>query len=219
MKKLGIYIDGFNLFYGALKTRKKYRFLNVQKLALEVCKSYLSKTNFEIETIKFFTARVSRRYKEDESPKLQQIYLSALQTIPKLEIITGNFLIHQKIAPLYPLKFDEFGKVKTSTFLYTEEKGSDVNLASYILKDSFLSKVDILIIITNDTDLKTPIEIVSKELKKEVLIISPSSKTAYSLKNIKNVVCYNIETSDLAKSQFPSVIEYNGKIIVKPASW
>ncbi len=37
-----------------------------------------------------------------------------------------------------------------------EEKGSDVNLASYLLRDSYSKRIDIAFIVTGDSDLKSP---------------------------------------------------------------
>ena len=45
VKRIGIYIDGNNLFYGALKCdeRRKYRWLNPERLVREVCDNYFAK--------------------------------------------------------------------------------------------------------------------------------------------------------------------------------
>ena len=48
-----VYVDGFNLFYGALKGTR-YRWLDPKKLV-----ERLLKPVHEIERIKYFTARVS----------------------------------------------------------------------------------------------------------------------------------------------------------------
>jgi hypothetical protein len=41
-----------------------------------------------------------------------------------------------------------------------EEKGSDVNLASYLLVDGFAGEYDIAIVVSNDSDLAEPIRLV-----------------------------------------------------------
>ena len=52
--KTRIYIDGFNLYYGAVKDTP-YRWLDVRRM----CELLLPE--YSIETIKYFTARVSAR--------------------------------------------------------------------------------------------------------------------------------------------------------------
>src|SRR5215831_3668847 len=41
-----------------------------------------------------------------------------------------------------------------------EEKGSDVNLATHLVRDAFLNEFDVAVVITNDTDLIEPIKVV-----------------------------------------------------------
>jgi hypothetical protein len=48
-----------------------------------------------------------------------------------------------------------------------------VNLASHLLVDGFRDRYDLAVIVSNDGDLKTPVEIVRRELKVGVGIINP----------------------------------------------
>jgi hypothetical protein len=79
------YIDGFNLYYGCLKTTG-YRWLDVKDLIVK-----LIPASHNILKIKYFTARVSGA-SDPDSPRRQAIYLSALRTIPEVEIHFGSFL-------------------------------------------------------------------------------------------------------------------------------
>ena len=88
-----VYIDGFNLYYGAVKGTP-YKWLNL----LALCKFLLPKN--EIIRIKYFTALVTARPNDPDQPNRQQLYLRALRTIPGLEIIYGHFLEHVIMMPL-----------------------------------------------------------------------------------------------------------------------
>jgi uncharacterized LabA/DUF88 family protein len=79
------YIDGFNLYYGALKGTK-LKWINLKLLSEQLVPSH-----YQVGKIKYFTARVSGAYDPD-SPRRQQLYLSALASIPEVEVIYGNFL-------------------------------------------------------------------------------------------------------------------------------
>ena len=46
----------------------------------------------------------------------------------------------------------------------TEEKGSDVNLASHLLLDAFKHASDTAVVISNDSDLRVPIRFAEQEL-------------------------------------------------------
>ena len=48
--------------------------------------------------------------------------------------------------------------------LDTEEKGSDVNLASYLLMDGFWDEYDLAVVVSNDSDLQLPVEMARTRL-------------------------------------------------------
>ena len=65
--------------------------------------------------------------------------------------------------------------------LDTEEKGSDVNLASYLLMDGFESQYEVAVVISNDSDLQLPIELVRTRLGKQIGVYDPSRKRSFQL--------------------------------------
>ncbi|MBI4642067.1 MAG: NYN domain-containing protein, partial [Candidatus Tectomicrobia bacterium] len=67
-----IYIDGFNLYYGALKGTP-YKWLNVA----ELCRQLLHPKH-DIQAIKYFTAYVHPRPHDPGQLVRQQTYLRAL---------------------------------------------------------------------------------------------------------------------------------------------
>ena len=87
-----------------------------------------------ISKIKYFTARVSARPGDPGQPSRQQTFLRALRTLPEVEIIYGHFLSTETHMPLAgcPPSAQKYVKV-----LKTEENGSDVNLATHLLRDGF----------------------------------------------------------------------------------
>jgi hypothetical protein len=80
-----VYVDGFNLYYGAVKGTQ-FKWLNILKLAQHVLPS-----SHVVERVKYFTAHVSGAADPD-APRRQHAYLSALRTIPEIEIHFGRFL-------------------------------------------------------------------------------------------------------------------------------
>jgi uncharacterized LabA/DUF88 family protein len=103
----------------------------------------------------------------------QQIYLRALRTIPDLEIILGHFLSHEGDMLLVS---SSPGKKQVARVVKTEEKGSDVNIATHMLYDGYKSEYDVAILISNDSDLVEPIKIVRSEFKKGVIVLNPHPK-------------------------------------------
>ncbi|HSD52452.1 MAG TPA: NYN domain-containing protein [Candidatus Methylomirabilis sp.] len=90
-----VYIDGFNLYYAIRSSGCKW--LNLKALSQAV----LSSHHFVIR-LKYYTARVSGSVDPDQ-PRRQQIYLTALRTLPELEIHFGTFLAKNVWRPVMNL--------------------------------------------------------------------------------------------------------------------
>jgi len=83
--RVSVYVDGFNLYYGALKGTP-FKWLNPLLLSWQ----FLPATH-TIDKVKYFTARVSGAVDPGE-PVRQQIYFDALRTVPEIELHFGRFL-------------------------------------------------------------------------------------------------------------------------------
>jgi len=118
-----VYVDGFNLYYGALKGTS-HKWLDLDALFRTLVPTH------EIKRIRYFTARISARRDNPGSPTRQDTYLRALRTLPNVSIHLGKFL---QSSVRMPLASPKLGGPKTVEVLKTEEKGSDVNLATYLL--------------------------------------------------------------------------------------
>ena len=197
-----VYVDGFNLYYGALKNTP-YKWLNL-KLLFE---NLLTQNN--VKKIRYFTARVSPRYSDDQIPRRQWEYIKALKTVKNLEIHEGYYLQSITAMPRANRKPNEPKMVKV---LKSEEKGSDVNIASYILLD------DCAVVVSNDSDLFTPMKIVKEEFGKTIGVINPHKKQSQKLKKVTDFY-KPIREGVLQASQFPPIIQANNKTIMKPESW
>ena len=57
----------------------------------------------------------------------------------------------------------------------TEEKGTDVNLASYLLMDGYDRDYEQAVVISNDSDLALPIKIVRERLSRPVGVVNPNT--------------------------------------------
>lgn len=203
--KTNVYVDGFNLYYGALKGTP-FRWLNIA----ELCHIMLPRDT--VSQIKYFTALVNPRPADPGQLTRQQIYLRALQTIPDLEIIYGHFLTHEIMMPLAPPQSGYARVIKT------EEKGSDVNLALHLLSDGYKNAYDVAVIVSNDSDLLLPIQFVKKELGKKIGILNPQKHPSKVLLANADFI-KNIRKGALSKSLFPTSITDSHGTFIKPATW
>lgn len=218
MPRTLVYIDGFNLYYRALKGTP-HRWLDLAAL----CEAVLP-AGHTVEAIKYYTARVSGRVKPD-SPARQHAYLRALATLPRVSIHYGNFLATQKWAGLVqPPQFRPAcslapGSVPNVAYVWkTEEKGSDVNLGVHLVRDAFRGDFDVAAVLTNDTDLVEPLRIVNQELQFPVILLTPVSKPATSLQSIATAVRHIQPYLGVCHLADPILVP-GKKPIMKPSGW
>ena len=204
-----VYVDGFNLYFGALKGTP-YRWLDLSKLC-----HYLLPQN-TVTHIRYFSARVSARISDPDAPTRQETYWRALRTLPQIEIFQGQFLTHVKSMPIANPKPDRAPTIKV---ISTTEKGSDVNLATYLLMDAFKNRFEVAVILSNDSDLTTPIRMVREEFRKTVGVLSPYPETT-SRELLRVASFYKpIRKNVLQLSQFSPTLADKRGTFHKPLVW
>lgn len=205
-----MYVDGFNLYYGCLKGTS-YKWLDLEALCV------LLLPNYDIKRIRYFTARISGRPDKPDSPMRQDTYLRALASRPKVTIHYGKFL---RSTVRMPLAAPPPGGPKTVEVIKTEEKGSDVNLATYLLIDAFRKDTDVAVVISNDSDLCEPIRIVQDEFKVAVGLLIPHSRPSEALRRLNPAFVKQIRRGPLSASQLPKKLTNSrGRTITKPSTW
>jgi NYN domain len=206
--KTSVYIDGFNLYYGSLKGTP-YKWLD----PVALCRVMIPKN--DVTSIKYFTARVSPRADDPDQPTRQNIYLRALRTVPHLSIFYGHYLSH--VVRMH-LAHPQPGQNPFVEVIKTEEKGSDVNLATQLLVDACAGTFDCAVIISRDSDLKSPIQMVMQRYDKIVGVLNPQKVLCAALKGTARFYKH-IRESALQASQFPPVLTDGMGSFHKPASW
>lgn len=139
--RANVYIDGFNLYYGLKhyeRLGRRYKWLDLAAL----CRAELP--NDTIHRIRYCTALVQPRPYNPGQDIRQQIYLRALRTIPNLSIDYGHFL---QSYVWMALRNPPPGGNAVVEVIKTEEKGSDVNLATRLLCDGFAGDYEVAVVI------------------------------------------------------------------------
>ncbi|MBA2448009.1 MAG: NYN domain-containing protein [Chloroflexi bacterium] len=210
--RASVYVDGFNLYYGLKHYERQGRLYKWLDLAA-LCRAELP--NDAIQRIRYCTALIQPRLMNPQQDLRQQTYLRALRTIPNLSIDYGHFL---QSHVWMPLRHPPVGGNPLVEVVKTEEKGSDVNLATRLLCDGFAGDYDIAVIISNDSDLCMPIEVVRKQLKRQVGVLNPTQRFSSALRRVTTFYKKIRETS-LAASQFPPMLRDAQGTISTPAGW
>lgn len=215
-----IYVDAFNLYYGALKGRAGSRWLDLLALAQRLLPAN------QIEGIAYCTAFVRPRPGNPDQLKRQKLYVAALKTIPCLTVYRGAYIPKKKWRPLVTGQASWTPQWPASVWFHdSEEKGSDVNLASRLLVDGYNGRFDAAAVISNDGDLKMPVAVVREDLGLPVTIVNPHSPRRRSSALSPNPLPANakyiqLRQSDVQSCQFPTTITSStGRLISKPASW
>lgn len=224
--KTRVYIDGFNLYYGLLKGGP-HKWLDLERFC------DLSFPKNIIEKIYYFTAPVTARPNDPEQPVRQKAYLDALATLARVEVHLGTFMssvVTMVMADCDPVtgkpvyrngiaapKLMPNGKPQMVPVLKSEEKGSDVNLASYLLRDAFGHTCECAIIVSNDSDLLTPIRM-AKAAGMVIGLMPPRERGSIDLKRLADFKV-SPRQSLLTQSALPAKIVTHDREIIKPAVW
>ncbi len=189
--KVGAYIDGFNLYYGARKLcgrgAEGWRWLDIRSVVKSTLPHAWRDQGATLERVIYCTARVSGA-RNPSSAADQTVYIRALEAHGSVdEVEFGNFVSRAKFAPLvrpvpstyqptiarpeWPLMLkdaatgDDLPDVTLMvSYLHQEEKGSDVNVGTHLLLDVLQQKIDAAVVVSNDSDLKLPV----REARKRV---------------------------------------------------
>jgi len=212
-----IYVDGFNLYYGSLKYTN-YKWLDISKLVTALFPTTT------VNKIRYFTANVKSWKHDPDAPVRQNIYLRALATIPNLTIHKGRFALRGVCLPQFPLAYINGNTTRPPQnvqVLKPEEKRSDVNLATCLLKDCYTNDFDEAVIISNDSDLSLPIQVVVQDCGKKVHIVNPHKRRRLSqeLARVASSTMAEINKRHLVSSQFPPQMVDSTGTFSKPTSW
>jgi uncharacterized LabA/DUF88 family protein len=153
---------------------------------------------------------------DPQQPQRQQAYLRALDTLPLVTVHFGHYPSHPT---RMPLANPSPRGARTVEVIKTEEKGSDVNLATYLLLDAFRDRCDKAVVVTNDSDLREPIRVAESELGVQVVIVNPHPPLRRSLA-LRASAMRQLRVPTIAACQLPPALtDVQGRTIRKPPTW
>lgn len=180
--RVGVYVDGFNLYYGARglcgRSTPGWRWLDLRRLAQHLLSNQSNWPSPTAERVVYCTARISGA-SNPQGQRDQDVYLRGLHAAGAVDQIEmGTYVSRVATAPLatkgrrdkpvithadWPVMVRDSSEqdVQGATFMASvarrEEKGSDVNVASHLLVDVLTGAVDAALVISNDSDLAFPV--------------------------------------------------------------
>ena len=214
MPTVNFYVDGFNLYYGSLKNRwPQFKWLNLQTFCEALTPSHT------VKRIRYFTAQAQDTPRDSSVAARQQVYLRALATLPKVNIHYGLFVVRDVLMPLTNNPTPNNPAIVQVT--RTEEKRTDVNLATALLLDCFDNDCDEVVVISNDSDLIAPVTAVRQRFGKSVGVISPqrSQRRSSALAQAASWSYGTINRRHFANNQLPPQMTDANGTFTKPATW
>lgn len=211
-----VYVDGFNLYRRLLAGHPEHKWLDLEALMDRVLPEY------DVRRVSYFTALIKALPgKDPSSPQRQQAYLRALGTQSRTSVYLGKFRVDTRIMPRHPTEYDTDGRPIQVKVKKTEEKGSDVALASRLLIDAMKGESDVYVVCTNDSDLVMPLRLAREELGRQVGLLSPMQpkRASNELKQTNPVWHRQITPDDLAACQLPIELHDKTRAIRRPDKW
>ena len=145
------------------------------------------------------------------------MYLRALATLPGFQVYYGTFRPRTKLRPLV----EPVSGLSTHVLVRdSEEKGSDVNLATRLLVDGFNGEYEHAVVVSNDADFAGAMRCVRDGLGLRVALVNPDPRNA-SPRDLASAATYvkRLWKSHLRRSQFPNRLMDDIGTVSKPASW
>lgn len=229
-----MYVDGYNLYYGCLKSTC-FKWLDLLTLfekhvlpSIMVTKDGLpAETRLEPAAIKYFTAKILlSAAKAADSVSSQARYHTALKKLyaDRIELIEGYYALNRMKVKI--VDAEEPGRppkdCQEIQAWRLEEKQSDVNLALHAYHDAVSGAVDQVVIVTNDTDIAPALKMIRAHSRVFIGLVVPTTdhqrKPNAALSELAHWTRTHITMAELAASQLPRVIP-GRKATIKPESW
>ncbi len=201
-KRVIAYIDGFNLYNGLVAADLHHlRWLDLAS----VCESQLNESQ-ELVATRYFTSRLK---KAPEKADRQNTFLNALDGCGTVDIVYGRFLHSKK-------KCSECGHRWDSR----HEKKTDVGIAVSMLDDAFDDLVDVLFLMSGDSDLVPAVQSLRQRFpQKQIVTLFPPERSSKELSRFTDHAI-QLDEHLLRHHLLPeTVIGEDGQPIKAPLGW
>ena len=196
-------MDGFNFYFGLRdKKWKKYYWLDFVAFFESLLRPYQT-----LIEVKYFSAKPTDTVKSER----QDLLFSANKLNPKFKLFLGKYLKKNTVCKNCGFVIHSF-----------EEKETDVRIATNIIADAYNGRCDVSILVSADSDLIPPIELL-REIKptQKVIVFFPPQRYSNNLKNMANATKYLGGAKVIFEnSMLPEEITLpSGYVIKRPAKW
>lgn len=211
-KKVVFYFDGFN-FYNGFKSFtglnpdwKDYYWIDFIKL----CSQFVfSQDGQVLHKVKYFTAPPKNLLKRSKQSAL--FGANKILNDSTFEVINGH----------YADKFINCQAICKKTFKVPEEKCTDVNISLGIIGDCLNKEVDIVVLVTADSDQVSTVKFIQKNFPQiKIKLYFPPDRKSNELKSLfKQIVYLENHEEKFKNSRMPFEVKDDNKKYTKPVDW
>lgn len=209
-KRVACFVDGFNLYHAIDELRDSknrplnyLKWINIRNLATRLIPS----STEEITEVFYFSARATWL---PDAVARHDLYLAALESVG-VTLCLGNFKRKTRSCKNCGAKWDAH-----------EEKESDVNLALFLLNESWKNNFDKAIIMTADTDLVPVIKMVRSQFPEKIIVSAIPEKRFGNALDLRNNchISQRIKLHHLESSLLPErLTSTSGDEILRPQKY
>jgi uncharacterized LabA/DUF88 family protein len=221
-----VYIDGYNLYYSALR-QSRYKWLDMVKL-FSAHILHAQDPTLNLIRLKFFTAPVKAKFAAHgrDSVTAQNEYHRALKALygDFVEIIPGfhETRKHPMMRHQEPPSRDDRVDVWN-----IEEKQTDVNMALHLYRDAARDSADCLVVCSNDSDVAPAMALVRQDFPQLQLGLVVPLLAQGDTQRVANKrlihqahwVRHTVREDELVRSQLNDVVPTPRKAARKPSHW
>ena len=233
MSRTIVYVDGLNLYHGAL-TGTSYKWLGLAAFGQN-----LISTNDQLVIVKYFTAQISSKASEDKrAPERHRVLIRAVRATPGVEVFEGKFQVESRWRSIAPNQTwqDRLRPAPTRLTAWMlsrgearserptkvrvqipEEKSTDVALAAHLVNDFHTAACNRAILVTNDGDFKIAIKLVV-DAGHTVDVISPASTVNRELERVASTA-RPLRTEIRSSCQMPNRVTLPNGYVQCPEVW
>jgi uncharacterized LabA/DUF88 family protein len=213
MERITVYVDGFNFYYG-LKRMKMSDSDWQQFYWIDLVKFFDHfKLNGQIlRKVYYFTTPPLNIQKKNRQGLL--FLANNLLNGNRFEVIEGKFYEKEYTCPNCKHKYT-----------IPEEKRTDVNICAQMMLDCTLNNTDVLILVSADSDLVPPLELIKKyHPDKKIRVFFPPKGFSYDLSffmkaDKSNVLLLKKHKIRFTNSIMPDVVTKDGITYTIPHKW
>lgn len=173
--RVAMFVDGFNFYNGVfrgdpMKSSPQTKWLDPLKLGNAICRQL--GIDGEIVRVHYCSAPALPGVGDPRQVTRQQHFLRALSGLPGVVLTLGQHTENRKyVRRLAADNRTAIGRPVLA--MVREEKGSDVNLATFLVRDAALNEYDTALLVSNDSDLVNAVRIARLDFGRRVVVVSP----------------------------------------------